>query len=46
MLILHKAQELFGCLPVEVQEYIEESLDIPLTDIWRLPFTVYVAAQA
>jgi NADH:ubiquinone oxidoreductase subunit E len=34
MLILHKAQELFGCLPVEVQEYIAESLDIPLTDIY------------
>ncbi len=34
MPIMHKAQELFGYLPVEVQEYIAEALDIPLTDIY------------
>jgi NADP-reducing hydrogenase subunit HndA len=34
MPILHKAQELFGCLPLEVQNYIAEELDIPLTDVY------------
>ena len=34
MPIMHKAQELFGYLPVEVQEYMAEALDIPLTDIY------------
>ncbi|MFU0800839.1 MAG: NADH-quinone oxidoreductase subunit NuoE [Xylanivirga thermophila] len=34
MPILHKAQEIFGCIPLEVQNYIAESLDIPITDIY------------
>ena len=34
MPILHKAQEVFGHLPVEVQEYIANALDIPITDIY------------
>jgi NADP-reducing hydrogenase subunit HndA len=34
MPIMHKAQEIFGHLPIEVQEYIAEALDIPLTDIY------------
>lgn len=34
MPIMHKAQELFGYLPIEVQEYIAEALDIPLSDIY------------
>lgn len=34
MPIMHKAQDLFGYLPIEVQEYIAEALDIPVTDIY------------
>jgi len=34
MPILHKAQELFGFLPLEVQTYIADALDIPVTDIY------------
>ena len=34
MPILHKAQEVFGYLPVEVQEYIADALDIPMSDIY------------
>jgi NADH:ubiquinone oxidoreductase subunit E len=34
MPILHKAQEIFGHLPIEVQEYIAKALDIPITDIY------------
>lgn len=34
MPIMHKAQEIFGYLPIEVQEYIAEALDIPLSDIY------------
>ena len=31
--VLHVAQEIFGYLPLEVQEYISEEMDIPLTDV-------------
>ena len=34
MPVMQKAQELFGYLPVEVQEYIAKALDIPMTDIY------------
>jgi len=34
MPIMHKAQEIFGYLPEEVQEYIAEELDIPVTDVY------------
>lgn len=34
MPILHHAQEIFGCLSLEVQKYIAEQLDIPITDIY------------
>ena len=34
MPIMHKAQEIFGYLPIEVQEYIAEALDIPMSDIY------------
>lgn len=31
---LHKAQEIFGYLPPEVQEYVADRLDIPLAKIY------------
>ncbi|MGI6538619.1 MAG: NADH-quinone oxidoreductase subunit NuoE [Caldicoprobacterales bacterium] len=34
MPIMHKAQEIFGYLPMEVQEYIANALDIPVSDIY------------
>jgi NADP-reducing hydrogenase subunit HndA len=34
MPIMHKAQEIFGYLPAEVQEYIADALDIPMSDIY------------
>lgn len=34
MPILHEAQEIFGCLPLEVQSYIADALNIPVTDIY------------
>jgi NADH:ubiquinone oxidoreductase subunit E len=34
MPIMHKAQEVFGYLPVEVQEYIADAMDIPMSDIY------------
>lgn len=34
MPILHKAQEIFGCISLDVQKYISEALDIPITDIY------------
>jgi len=32
--VLHKAQELFGFLPPEVQRYIARALDIPVSEIY------------
>ena len=32
--VLHKAQEVCGYLPVEVQEFISEKLDIPVSKIY------------
>ncbi|MDI3472220.1 MAG: NADH-quinone oxidoreductase subunit [Thermotogaceae bacterium] len=32
--VLHKAQQLFGHLPVEVQEYIAEKLNIPVSKVF------------
>ena len=34
MPILQKAQEIFGYLPIELQNHIAEALEIPLTDIY------------
>jgi NADH:ubiquinone oxidoreductase subunit E len=34
MPIMQKAQDIFGCLPIEVQDCIAEELDIPMTDIY------------
>jgi NADH:ubiquinone oxidoreductase subunit E len=34
MQTLHKAQEIFGYLPIEVQKFISEELDIPLAEIY------------
>lgn len=34
MPILHHAQEIFGCLSLDVQKYIAEKLNIPVTDIY------------
>ena len=34
MPILHRAQEIYGYLPLDVQNYIAEELGIPLTDIY------------
>ena len=31
--VLHKAQELFGFLPVEVQEFVAKALDIPSSEV-------------
>lgn len=32
--VLHKAQGIFGYLPEEVQAYIAEKMDIPLSEIY------------
>ncbi|TDT67426.1 NAD(P)-dependent iron-only hydrogenase diaphorase component iron-sulfur protein [Hypnocyclicus thermotrophus] len=32
--VLHKAQEIFGYLPVEVQEFVSEELNIPLSEVY------------
>jgi len=34
MPIIQKAQEIFGCLPIEVQDVIAEEMNIPMTDIY------------
>jgi len=34
MPILQKAQEIFGYLPIELQNHIAETLEIPLTDVY------------
>ncbi|MDD3839599.1 MAG: NADH-quinone oxidoreductase subunit NuoE [Clostridia bacterium] len=34
MPIMHEAQHIFGYLPFEVQNYIAEELNIPLTDVY------------
>ena len=34
MSVLHKAQELFGYLPIEVQKLISQELRIPLSEIY------------
>jgi len=31
--VLHLAQEIFGYLPLEVQEYISQEMNIPITDV-------------
>jgi NADH-quinone oxidoreductase subunit E/NADP-reducing hydrogenase subunit HndA len=32
--VLHKAQDIFGYLPVEVQSFVEEKMNIPLSEIY------------
>lgn len=32
--VLHKAQDIFGYLPVEVQEFIGEKMEIPISEIY------------
>jgi NADH:ubiquinone oxidoreductase subunit E len=34
MQTLHKAQEIFGYLPIEVQKYISQEMDIPLAEVY------------
>ncbi len=34
--VLHKAQDIYGYLPIEVQEMISEGLDIPLAEIYGI----------
>ncbi len=34
MPIMHEAQEIFGYLPIEVQNYIAEALEIPMSDVY------------
>ncbi len=34
--VLHKAQEIYGYLPIEVQEMISEGLDVPLAEIYGI----------
>ncbi len=32
--VLHKAQELFGFLPIEVQEHVAQALDLPVSEVY------------
>ena len=34
MPVMHKAQELFGYLPMEVQNFIADGLKVPMTDVY------------
>ena len=34
MQVLHKAQETFGYLPIEVQKFVSSELDIPLAEVY------------
>lgn len=34
--VLHKAQDIYGYLPIEVQEMISEGLDVPLAEIYGI----------
>lgn len=34
--VLHKAQDIYGYLPLEVQEIISEGLDVPLAEIYGI----------
>lgn len=34
MPVLHSAQEIFGCLSLEVQKFVSKELDIPVSDIY------------
>ena len=34
--VLHEAQEIYGYLPLEVQEMISEGLDVPLSEIYGI----------
>lgn len=34
MPIMQKAQELFGCVSLEVQDYISEAMDIPISEVY------------
>ena len=34
MPVLHEAQKLFGCLPIEVQKIISEKLNMPMAEIY------------
>ena len=34
MPVLHEAQKIFGCLPIEVQKVISEKLNIPMAEIY------------
>lgn len=34
MPVLHKAQELFGCIPLEVQKFIAKELNVSVSDIY------------
>ncbi len=31
--VLHLAQEIYGCLPLEVQQFIAKGMDIPLSEV-------------
>lgn len=34
MPVLHHAQEIFGCLSLDIQKYIAEQLNVPISDIY------------
>lgn len=34
MPVLHEAQNIFGCLSLDVQKYISKELDVPVSDIY------------
>ncbi len=34
IMVLHKAQEIFGYLPEEVQKYVAQGLDLPMSEVY------------
>lgn len=34
MPVLHEAQKIFGCLSLEVQKYVSQAMDVPVSDIY------------
>jgi NADH-quinone oxidoreductase E subunit len=44
--VLHKAQALFGYLPVDLQEYIAKALDVPASEVYGVvTFYTYFTMQ-
>ncbi|ERJ11094.1 NADH-quinone oxidoreductase subunit NuoE family protein [Haloplasma contractile] len=34
MPVLHKAQDIFGCIPLKVQKFISKEMDVPVSEIY------------